>query len=451
MKLLFILPEFGASFRQGIATFYNHLLPGLLSAGCSIDVCLPWEQEIPSDLKGQTAIRIICVDANKVEEARASLRQFSRLPELQQQLAHAFAAFETCGEGQGYDVVEATDYRFLYVPWLIKVGGPPIVVQLHSSNGQLDYYEPREGHVLSGLTARLLETSLLDRADELQSYGPPNAAEWGSLLNKEVCHIWPAWHQEEIKATSDIPPELNASEHGVVVARVRGWKGPEVLCQATKLLGDAAPKILWIGADHKARPNGESMSMYLKRAYGEVWEKAILPVGEMSREMTAAIQASAKFVVIPSIWDTFNLAAVEAMAASKVVICSDGAGVSRLIQDGENGFRFPANDPKRLAAVLAEVGKLPPSERTKIGERARETVARELNPDRICAARIVRYQRLRNSKIPVRQEHPWVNSLFGADVTESPFAYLNGTPTRQLVKCTVQRALRRIKLAFPHS
>lgn len=335
MKLLFVIPEYGESIRGGIATFYNHLIPGLRRAGCTVEVCLANEQGLSTDLRQQSNVRITSIDPALVEEARARLAQFAAFPELQRVLARSFAAFRRCKNGD-YDVVETTDWGLLYVPWVTVESAIPVVVQLHGSNGQVAYYDPREGRELSGLTTRLLEAALLGRADELQACSPANACDWFRLLGKDVHHIWPGWENSNL-SSERCTPEVDASGRGIVVARIQKWKGPETLCQAIALLGDKAPQILWVGRD-TASPR--SVSAYLKRTFPSVWEKTILPIGEMSFESTAHLQATAKFAVVPSRWDTFSLSAVEAMWAKKVVICSEGAGASSLIRHGENGFRF---------------------------------------------------------------------------------------------------------------
>jgi glycosyltransferase involved in cell wall biosynthesis len=172
-----------------------------------------------------------------------------------------------------------------------------------------------------------------------------------------------------------------------------------------------------------------------------------LPVGEMSREITTNIQSTAKFVVVPSSWDVLNLTAVEAMDAGKVVICSEGAGVCDLITHGENGFRFPANDPRRLAELLTEVDKLSPGVRVKIGQRARDTVRHELDPNRICAIRANRYRRLSESKAIVRQRHRWLDSLFGSNI-EEPFEPLADIPLTHIAKLAFWRGWRRLQNAI---
>jgi hypothetical protein len=43
MKILYVLPEYGRAIG-GIATFYDHLLPAIVKAGCEVDVCVAEEE-----------------------------------------------------------------------------------------------------------------------------------------------------------------------------------------------------------------------------------------------------------------------------------------------------------------------------------------------------------------------------------------------------------------------
>ncbi len=58
------------------------------------------------------------------------------------------------------------------------------------------------------------------------------------------------------------------------------------------------------------------------------------------RENIVDFYNSIDVLVVPSLEDTFNLAALEAMACSKPCIASKNAGASEIIQDEVNGFTF---------------------------------------------------------------------------------------------------------------
>lgn len=437
MKLLFVVSEYGPGVTGGIATYYRNLLPELARRGHEIRVLLADRgvDPLPDDVPGITVSR---VGPKLVEAELARFDAFAAVPVLQTRLARARAAWRMAGEGEGYDLVETTDYNTLFVPWVMPASRPPVLVQLHGSSGQLLTHDPIAGEELQASVTRLLETSLLGRADELQSYGGPNAREWAGLLGREVVHLWPAW-----RPSAEAPPAtLAEGVEGLVVARIQCWKGAAVLCEALRLSGPDAPKIGWVGADTHYRKAGYWYRDYLAATYPDVWYSKLFPMGRRSPTETAALQAAARFVVVPSTWDVFNLAAVEAMGQGRAVVCSEGAGAAELIRDGETGFRCPAGDAAALADRLRRVRGLDEAGRRRMGEAARAAVAETLDPGRVAELRLARYETLAK-----RQTQPQRLTRFELvgpeEVVGDSLAFLDRLPLRRLVRYAIQRALRR--------
>lgn len=73
-------------------------------------------------------------------------------------------------------------------------------------------------------------------------------------------------------------------------------------------------------------------------------------VGPKWGEALSTLLMKARFVVVPSVWhENFPYVILQAFAAAKPVIGSDRGGIPELIQDGEFGYVYPANDPNALA------------------------------------------------------------------------------------------------------
>jgi glycosyltransferase involved in cell wall biosynthesis len=268
------------------------------------------------------------------------------------------------------------------------------VVQLHGSPGQIGYKDPLAGEELSALLTRALEVAYLPRADDLQTPGLANASDWQHLLGKMVRHIPPAW-----PAPRPSSPPLVSHSFGVVAGRLQAWKGTELLSKACRELGEHSPNIIWIGGDHAFQRRHQSMSSYLAATYPEIWGRKIIPLGSQPQGITRSVQSAASFVVHPSCWDVFGLAAVEAMEAGKVVICSDQAGASWLIEHGKNGFVYPGQDVGRLADLLKSVSKLDLPTLSRIGEQARHTIADKLDMQKATAVRVASYSALTGEAI----------------------------------------------------
>jgi glycosyltransferase involved in cell wall biosynthesis len=437
MKLLFVVSEYGPGVPGGIATYYRNLLPELARRGHEVRVVLAdrGTEPLPDSAPGLTVTRV----GPKLVGAEAGrFDAFAAIPALQNRLARARAAWRLAAGGEGHDLVETTDYNTLFVPWVMPGSRPPVLVQLHGSNGQLLTHDPIAGEELQASVSRLLETSLLGRADELQSYGGPNAREWSGLLGREVAHLWPAWRSAAEPPPAALPDGLD----GLVVARVQTWKGPAVLCEALRQLGPDAPTVGWVGADTHYRQAGRWYGDYLAATYPDVWGRKVIPLGRRSPAETAALQAAARFVVVPSTWDVFNLAAVEAMGQGRVVVCSEGAGAAELIRDGETGFRCAAGDAAALSDRLRRVRELGDAGRRRVGEAARAAVAEALDPERVAGQRLSRYEAL--AKRQSRPALPTRFDLLGPEqVGGDPLAFLDGVPLRRLVRHAMRRAFDR--------
>jgi hypothetical protein len=143
--------------------------------------------------------------------------------------------------------------------------------------------------------------------------------------------------------------------------------------------------------------------------------------------------------VVPSLWDVYNLTAVEAMRQGAVVVCSTGAGASDLIEDGVNGFTFPAGDASALAEALQRVLTLSSEDREALSRAARATVVNQLDPQKIAA------QKVRAYTSTIERSHrtdldPWVTAAARPmQGSNPPFAFLDHQPLRDILSYTVRR------------
>jgi len=366
------------------------------------------------------------------------------MPSLRRTLAAAWALYRQCDGGEGYDVVETTDFGLLFLPWVTANAAPPVLVQLHASNGQVDAHEPKKGKALQGHLTRLLEMQGLAHADGLQSNGRPNAQEWSNRLGREAWYSPPPL-RPRTAASHETPLDIGAE--GFVAGRIQYWKGPTVLCEAQAHLGDDAPRIDWAGRDTDFRAAGSSMSDYLDKTYPDVWGERVRPIGEIPPENVAKRQAAAQFVVIPSIWDVFNYTAVEAMQTGSVVVCSEGAGAADLITHCENGFTVPAGDDEALAGAIQEVSRLPEKKRDAVVRAAQQTVQKKLAPQSIAKDREDVYRKVQREEAGASPP-AWLveavrpNGEF--EVPSRPLAFLDELSLRDLSRYVIRRVWRKL-------
>jgi len=88
------------------------------------------------------------------------------------------------------------------------------------------------------------------------------------------------------------------------------------------------------------------------------------------RESVEPYYLASDFFVMPSVFDTFGMAVLEAMAAGLPVIISQKVGAKDLVKDGKEGFILPADpSPRELSEKMRCL--LKSTARLEMGDRAR--------------------------------------------------------------------------------
>lgn len=385
-------------------------------------------------------VSVETLDSSLWRQYHDRFAQYASMPGLRRHLAAAWAMWEQARLGEEADVVEATDWGLLFVPWALE-DGPPSVVQMHGSLGQIDLHDPVRGEEAQGNLIRMIERGALSLSTAVQANSQSNAAFWSRQTGREVDRILPAW--EPLLAFN---PTVKRSSKGLVVGRIQRWKGPEVLCDALQLLGERSPSIEWIGRDTVFEQRDVLTSQHLQRNWPGIWGQAITQLPQQAFGDTARRQAAAAFLVVPSLWDTFNFTCVEAMGAGTPVVCSTGAGACELIEHDVNGFVFENGDASSLASALDRCQSLSPDDRHSIAEAGRQTVLRALSPTTICQQRLAAYEnisRMAPRAVPSDSDFVRVACTPLAGAQTSSLAFLDQLPLKGLLEYSTRRVLRK--------
>jgi glycosyltransferase involved in cell wall biosynthesis len=103
------------------------------------------------------------------------------------------------------------------------------------------------------------------------------------------------------------------------------------------------------------------------------------------------IMKAADAVVLPSLWEGFPNAVIEAMAIRTPVIVSDFPGSRELIRDRKNGFLFRSDDPADLSAKVRALMEMPERKTTAIANNARNFVHDNFKIDKTVAKTMAVY------------------------------------------------------------
>jgi D-inositol-3-phosphate glycosyltransferase len=107
----------------------------------------------------------------------------------------------------------------------------------------------------------------------------------------------------------------------------------------------------------------------------------VMFVGSRAQEDLPNYYSAADACVMPSLYESFGMVALEAMACGTPVIASRVGGLTYTVRDGETGYLVPEKDPKALAEKLDLVLTDRPL-RNRLGSRATQ-VAKEYGWEKV--------------------------------------------------------------------
>lgn len=157
-------------------------------------------------------------------------------------------------------------------------------------------------------------------------------------------------------------------------------KRPHSVVQAFARADLSGARLLMVGDDSDTSPVGGSMHEYCRTLAlaGGVADRVQI-VGHVSQEELLSYYRSADVLVGPSLYETFGLVYIEAMAMGLPVIAST-TGASPEIVTPASGLIVPPDDIDALAAAMTRLA-FQPELRKSMGEMGRQLVLEKYTPE----------------------------------------------------------------------
>ena len=269
------------------------------------------------------------------------------------------------------DIIEATETSAFFVAHLVRQ--QPLVVRLHGEQYTFHKYTPGLPMTVGLRLSRILQRSALRRASFLISPSQAHAQEIKQELGGKGFSIGTILNSIDL---NQIQPGIDISTDQrtvLFVGRLERRKGVPVLLAAARLVIKEHPSVRFVlaGASHPTLPQAEIDSLI--RDYD--LESHVNQTGHLSTEELARLYREASVCVLPSHYETFGLAALEAMAYGKPVIVTQAGGLAEVVDDGRTGLLVPPDDADALGRAMIDL-LANPTRRTEMGkagcERARE-------------------------------------------------------------------------------
>lgn len=283
------------------------------------------------------------------------------------------------------DIIDVCDYGGMGA-FLIYDNLPPVVVTGH---GSLTQYS-RINHSMNDAhfnTIIELEKLSIMHAALILPYSPGNQKDLEYTFHRSIDFATAPWISNQLNG---VP--LASSGAPLVVAGVQLIKGAELLTQALKeVISKHELKIEWIGMDFHTAQGGTSTAGYLLKNYPDIWNKHMLWRGPVNRETTIQKMADARFIIIPSIFETFSYVALEAATLGKAIIITEGTGAAYLFSHGVNALIVPPDRHKLSEAIMHLQSN--PNLCTTLGNNARKMIDQVFKKEMIIEERILAYKK----------------------------------------------------------
>jgi glycogen synthase len=255
----------------------------------------------------------------------------------------------------GYDLLQIHDWLAASAAKALQETCPlPLVVTMHDTqrgrqpsglSAEEQYVADMEAWVCEQAAAVTVNSEFL-RRELVGAYGVP--AERITVIGGGV---------NPASFTTDTDPALFRSifcgpDEMLVafVGRLTPVKGPHLLLEAIPYLIPVSPQARFVFTGDGPMREG------LERRAAELGiADRVRFTGHIRGQVLATFYRAAEVVVVPSLYEPLGLVALEAMVCGTPVVVSDTGGLAEIVQHDQTGLKVPPNDPRALAAAIAQL------------------------------------------------------------------------------------------------
>ncbi len=320
---------------------------------------------------------------------RPQLAHLARSGKAALRLEVAVACFREARRLGRFDVVESPDWMAEGLIFALT-GSAPLVGHLHTPllvlarhNDKDASWDRRLGDALERITMR--------RAHAVTSPSRlllAHLVRAGWLSGRQVrviryplhLHRW-----EGLEGADRAPPRV------LWVGRLEPRKAPETLVEAAAQLAREVDglEVVFVGGSNYRREG---------RPYLE-WTRALAHrlaapctfLGRVPRSRIPLLYERSRVAALTARFDNFPVAALEALAAARPLVCTTATGTAELVRGSGAGAVVPPQDPDALAEALYPF-LADARSAAEAGRRGQALVARHCSPDEIAAEREACYR-----------------------------------------------------------
>jgi len=433
MRYWLILSEFPPDAGGGIATYGREFSSALLEAGHDVTVFVPTDEqrrltELPD--AGIRVVRVPILVGDRLDHA------MGRWQLMSERCCNAVIA-HIAKDGPP-DLIEVQDYGGLGYALLKRrlvdpgvLAGVPISLFCHSPIFETAIADEAPAYLFPTYGVGRMEKFCLMAADRVicPSQFLANRLQMWRSDSIEVVPLPFSASPSPLKNESTSPTSPCCDL--VYVGKAQYLKGVVQLLDAMRLIwaGGHRVRLRMVGGDTLWQSRQVMMKDYIRAAHAEPIRDGLLTIDEqVSPPDLPAVHASARFALVPSLFDNFPYTCIEALTHGRPVLASRSGGQADLLRRlGRDEWLFDISNPKDVAEViLRALGEPREATLQKSRDAAIATTA-------LCAPAAVVAGRLAK---PVRPTHQMASD--GSEI----YPFINDVEMRQRSGATLSSAFR---------
>ena len=274
------------------------------------------------------------------------------------------------GKGLTYDLIHSHYWMSGLAAEALKADWQVPVIQMFHTLGVMKQRVARSSEEVEGEYRLNGERKVLRVADRIVAATQAELAQLQWLYQADTRKIVVNPPGVDLSRFYPIPDDEAKEAIGVntcnrmllFVGRIEPLKGIDTLIQAIALMRkkgslDEDVCLALIGGETDVSPENVSKEMAHLQEMRQQYNLGdfVTFLGQRSQDTLPYYYSAAEAVVVPSIYESFGMVALEAMACGTPVVASEVGGLAFLVQNQKTGFTVPFADPQALADRLADL------------------------------------------------------------------------------------------------
>jgi D-inositol-3-phosphate glycosyltransferase len=410
------LSDLGSPDAGGLTVYVLALAEQLARRGIEVDIFTRrFNTTTPDVVELMPGVQVITISAGPPAHVPKD-DLYCLLPDFASEMA-----LYALQSGRRYDIVHTHYWLSGWVGRLLKRYWQAPVVHMYHTLAHLKNSVSTNGNLESALRLQV-ERELVGAVDQIVAPNPDERAELVWRLGAHDCQVCMLPPGIDLQRFQPMDAAAARSRFGLpdgplvlFVGRIDPIKDLETLLEAIALLkrcscDGQAPHLAIVGGelDERGEPVGSLAGIYDRaREFGIA--NRLIPMGSRPQDDLPSLYSAATVCAVSSLYESFGLVAVEAMACGTPVVATRVGGMRFTVEEDISGILVPPSDPQAMASALARVIN-DRDLRASFQVGARQAAIR-FSWHTVGAAMVHLYERVAAGE---RDEHPCYGSIYAS-------------------------------------